>query len=556
MEIKWEMKKRAYDDVISQLLYARGVIGLKATKSDLDKFINPDFSRDLGDPKKLPDISPAIKRIKKTKENAEKIGIYADYDADGIPGAAFLARALKKLNIEFETYIPSRAEGYGMSKMGIDHLIKKGVTLIVTVDMGIKNFEETKYCKEKNIDLIISDHHLPDKDLPKALAVINPKREDSEYPFNELSGAGVAFKIVEALQEYYPKIITERFLKWNLDLIAISTISDVVPLVGENRVIAKYGLIVMQKSKNIGINKLIESAKIDRGTIGAYHVGFLLGPRINAPGRIDSASKSYQLLVSDDPKESKEIAKFLEIQNFDRQEMMKQVEEDAKNKIIRNKLDKNKVIIVKGDWPKGVLGPSASNLVHVFGKPVILLSKDKNILSGSARSVTGVNIFEVISMCKKHIDKFGGHKGAAGLSLDMKKYDEFCKCMLKSADRKISDEDLIIKIKVDMELEFKELNHYLIKDLEKLEPHGMGNPRPVFMSQKVSIEDFRYVGADKNHLSMQLKGDSKTFKSIYFNYKQDKSKIRRGNMIDLVYNLEEDVWNGKRNVSLKVIDIK
>ena len=556
MEIKWEIKKRAYDDVISQLLYARGVIGLNATKDDINKFINPDFSRDLGDPKKLPDILPAINRIKKVKENEEKVGIYADYDADGIPGAAFLARAFQKLNIEFETYIPSRAEGYGMSREGIDFLIGKGVGLIFTVDLGIKNFEEAKYCHEKKIDLIISDHHLPDRELPWALAVVNPKREDSKYSFCELSGAGVVFKIIEALQEHYPKIITERFLKWNLDLIAISTISDVVPLLGENRIIAKYGLIVMQKSKNIGINKLVESAKIDQNNIGAYHVGFLLGSRINAPGRIDHATKSYQLLISNDPKESKEIAKFLEIKNYDRQEMMKRVEEEARNKIIRNKLDKNKVIVVRGEWPKGVLGPSASNLVYLFGKPVVLLSKDKNTLSGSARSVEGVNIFEVLEGCKKHLNKFGGHRGAAGLSLDVKKYDEFCECLFKITDKKINDEDLTKKVKVDMELRFKEVNQYLLKDLEKLEPYGMGNPRPVFVSYKVIIDDFRYVGADKNHLSMQLKADSKTFKSIYFNYKQDKSKIQRGNMIDLVYGLEEDVWNGKRNINLKVIDIR
>ncbi len=556
MDIEWKIKKRAYDDVISQLLYARGVIGLDATKADVDKFINPDFSRDLGDPQKLPDIKKAISRIKKAKDNNEKVGIYADYDADGIPGAAFLARAFKKLDIDFEVYIPSRAEGYGMSKSGIDHLIGKGVNLMFTVDLGIKNFDEAKYCKEKNIDLIISDHHLPDKDMPEALAVINPKRADSKYPFNELSGAGVAFKIVEALKTSYPKIITEKFLKWNLDLIAISTISDVVPLIDENRVLAKYGLIVLRKTKNIGLEKLIESAEIDKGSIGAYHVGFLMGPRINAPGRIDDASKAYQLLVSEDPKESKKIAKFLEVKNFDRQEIMKQVETEAKNKIIRNKLDKNKVILVSGNWSKGVLGPSASSLVQFFNKPVILLAKDKGILSGSSRSVEGVNIFEVLKSCAKFLNKFGGHKGAAGLSLDQKKYDDFSNCLEKSADKMISDKDLVKKIKVDMELKFSEVNQYLLKDLEMLEPHGMGNPKPVFMSRKVSIEDFRYVGADKNHLSMQLKKDSKTFKSIYFNYEQDKSKIRRGNMIDLVYGLEEDVWNGKRNISLKIKDIR
>ncbi len=541
---------------MSQLLYARGVIGHKTSKNEVEKFINPDFFSNLGDPKKLPDMKKVVERIKIAKDNQEKIGIYADYDADGIPGAAFLSKSLEKLGIEHQVYIPSRAEGYGMSREGIDYLIDKDVKLIFTIDLGIKNFEEAKYCKRKKIDLIITDHHLPDEKLPQALAVINPKRSDSKYPFNELSGAGVAFKIVEALQELYPKIITERFLKWNLDLIAISTISDVVPLLGENRILAKFGLLVLEKSKNLGIDQLIRSAEIDKEKIKAYHVGFLLGPRINAPGRIDHATKSYQLLVSKDKSESKEIAKFLEIKNFDRQEMMKQVEKKAKSKIINNKLNKNKVISVFGDWPKGVLGPSASNLVKYFNKPTILLSKNKDVLSGSARSVEGVNIFEVISECKKYLNKFGGHKGAAGLSLNVNKYEEFSKCLLKSADKKISDFDLIKKINIDMELKFSELNLYLIKEIDKLEPFGMGNPKPIFVSYKVKIDEYRYVGKEKNHLSMQLKKDSKIFKSIFFNYQGEKSKIKRGNVIDLAYGLEEDVWNGKRNINLKIIDIK
>lgn len=555
VEKKWEIKKKIYDDVIKQLLYNRGVIGPKVSDEDVDKFINPKYE-DLGDATEIIGVKTATTRIEKAKKAGEIIGIYADYDADGIPGAAFLSKVLEKLGIKYHTYIPSRAEGYGMSQDGIDYLIKKGVSLIITVDLGIKNFKEAEYCWGKKIDLIITDHHLPDEKVPMALAVINPKRKNSKYLFRDLSGAGVVYKLAEALGKKYPKEINEKFLKWNLDLIAISTISDVVPLIGENRIISKFGILVLQKTRNLGLEKLIKIAKIEKRNIGAYHVGFLLGPRINAPGRIDHATKSYQLLTSKDAKESKEIAQFLETKNYDRQEMMKKVEEEAANKIIRNKLNKNKVISVFGNWPKGVLGPSASNLVQRFNRPIILLAKDEESLTGSARSIEGVNILEIINGCSKYLKKFGGHKGAAGLSLDMKTYDKFIRCLSKVADDKIDDKDLIKKIKVDMELKFNVINHYLFKDLEKLEPYGMGNSRPIFVTFGATIDEFRYVGKEKDHLSMKIKKDGRLYKSIYFNYKDDKSKIFQDSKIDLVYTIEEDVWNGKRNISLKIIDIK
>ena len=293
----WKLKPKKFDDVVSQLLYNRGILGDKINLADVEKFLNPDFAKDFFQPKLLPDFPAAIKRIKMAVDGKEKIGIYADYDADGIPGAALLYKTLQKLGLKPEIYIPTRASGYGFNQAGIDYLIDAGCKLIISVDLGIREVKFARYILGKKVDLIITDHHEPGDELPKALAVVNPKRADSKYPFRELCGAGVVFKVVQGLAEVYSKIIDEKFLKWNLDLVAISTISDVVPLISENRTIAKFGLLVLRKTNNIGLQELYKVSAIDERKIDAYTVGFQIGPRINAPGRLDHATASFRLLV-------------------------------------------------------------------------------------------------------------------------------------------------------------------------------------------------------------------------------------------------------------------
>ncbi len=300
MDKIWEIQKRKYDDVILQLLHNRGVIFRIDDEKGTESFFHPNFESGLYDPTLLPDFSKAIKRIKKAIDRREKIGIFADYDADGIPGAALLFKAFSTLNQNVEVYIPNREKGYGLNREGIDFLIEKKCSLIITVDLGIRDFLEAKYCQQEEIDLIITDHHLPDDKMPKAVAVVNPMRVGSLYPFANLAGAGVAYKIVQGLSEIYPQKITESFLKWNLDLAAIATIADVVPLLDENRTIAKYGLIVLNKSKNLGLQELNKAASLNSGNLNAYSVAFQIAPRINAPGRIDHAAKSFELLVTQD----------------------------------------------------------------------------------------------------------------------------------------------------------------------------------------------------------------------------------------------------------------
>jgi single-stranded-DNA-specific exonuclease len=548
MEKVWEIKERKHKDIVKQLLENRGVL-------DFDQFLNPDFDKDLLDPTKLPDFEVAAKRIVAAKKKGEKIGIFADYDADGIPGAAFFKKTLDRIGIESEVYIPSRAEGYGLKEEGIKFLISKGSSLIVSIDLGIRDIKAAQYCKKRDIDLIITDHHVPADEKPDALAVINPKLKGAKYKFDGLSGAGVIFKFVVGLAKYFPKI-DEKFLKWNLDLIAISTISDVVPLTHENRVIAKYGLMVLRKTRNIGLKELYKVAGIDPKKIESYTVGFQIGPRINAPGRIDHATKSFQLLTSDDAEEAKELALWLNEKNEERQAMMDAVISEAEAKIKRGNLDKNKIIVVFGQWQKGVLGPSASKIVEKYARPAILFSHGEKYLTGSARSVEGVDILRVLEDASRSIKNFGGHKGAAGVTIDTEKKGQFLKNIYKSAEVNIDDKDLVKKIKVDVAIDFSEISMRLYDIIEKLMPFGMGNPKPVFTTSGAEIIDHRKVGREEKHLSLKLKEAGRETRGICFGF-ENCSTVKYDNVkYDIAYQIIEDNWNGNKELKLQVVDIK
>lgn len=555
MEKIWKIKNRKYDDVITQLLFNRGVD--VTNEKEVTQFLQPNFFSSMTDPYLLTDMDKAVERIKTAKENNEKVGIFADYDADGIPGAAFLAKTLDRLGIKYDTYIPSREAGYGLSDVGIDHLLQQKVDLIITVDLGIRSHKEARYCLEKNVDLIITDHHIPEAEIPECIAVINPKILNSRYPFSELSGAGVVYKLAHALSRYYPKEISESFLKWNLDLVTISTISDVVPLISDNRTFCHFGLQILKKSKNLGIKSLIDIAGIVPKDLQAYHVGFQIGPRINAPGRIDFATKSYQILITSDPEEASELAKWLDQKNLERQGSMDRVEKEATEIILKDHRSGEKIIIVKGvDWPKGVIGPTASRLADKFNRPIIVLTEIDGVLTGSARSLLGINIVNILEQSKEHVVKYGGHAGAAGLSLNVDQFEGFHKAIMSVAD-KISEEDLIPKVNVDMMLDFSKINIPLLDQLTQLEPFGMGNPRPIFVSRDVKVSSFREVGKDGKHISMFISNGKDEFKAIYFNCLQKKDiESLKDNKIDIVYNLSKDEWNGRCKPSLNIIDIK
>jgi single-stranded-DNA-specific exonuclease len=524
---------------------------------DSEKFLNPDFDRDVFDPKFLPDFSAAISRIRSAIDGGEKIGIYADYDADGIPGAALLYKTLSALGSEPEIYIPTRVDGYGFNQSGIDYLISTGCKLIISVDLGIRELKFARYISEKKLDLIITDHHEPDDELPPALAVVNPKRFDCKYPFRELCGAGVVYKIIQGLAEIFPEVINEKFLKWNLDLVAISTISDVVPLVLENRVIAKYGLKVLRKTKNVGLQELYKIANIDQNKIDAYTVGFQIGPRINAPGRLDHATESFKLLTTLDPTEAYHSAQHLQEKNEKRQVEMDRIFESASKIIDQNKLIKDKIIIVKkSGWQKGVIGPVASRLVEKYFRPVIILSESAGKLDGSCRSISGFNITEALSSCEKFLLGFGGHAGAAGLHLEIEKYDDFIQSMIKYANKNIADDDLLPKLKIDLELPKNKIGINLFKKLEELEPFGLGNPRPVFLTSKIKLISHRLVGRENNHLQLKFSDGIKDINGVIFNHDVDIQNLLSDSNYDIVYQPGVNFWNGKNRLDLRIIDIK
>jgi len=552
----WEVAPRKFDDLIDQLLFNRGIINIGADEQDKIDFFRPEFAEGLHDPYLLSDMLKAVSRIKKAVLKNEVVGIFGDYDADGIPAAVLLSKTFSKIGLKNHVYIPNREDGYGLSQKGIDLLIKQECSFVVTVDLGIRSLKEATYCQKKNIDLIITDHHLPGEETPSAFAVINPKRPKDKYPYKELCGCGVAYKLVQGLAKEFPKQLDEKFLKWNLDLVAISTISDVVPLTGENRVLAKFGLMVINKTQNLGLSKLVEVAGLKDKEIEAYHIGFQIGPRINAPGRIDHATKSFELLITEDEKEARELAFWLNEKNDDRQVSMDKVQKEAIEKIEKEELYKNKILIIAGDWQKGVIGPAASRLVEKFFRPVILFAKDGEELVGSARSIPGVNIVEIFEKVKNTIKKFGGHKGAAGIAVSKGKYDKFISSIQKVAEEAVSDKYLVPKIKIDAQVKFTELSKKLYEKMLKFEPFGMGNSRPVFAASDVVLEFPKFVGKEQNHLSMLSSHQGNKIKSICFNFPYEKKMIKKGSEYDIAFTLDEDNWNNESKLSLNVIDIK
>lgn len=552
----WQIAPRKFDDLIDQLLYNRGIIkDLDDGKKKLD-FFKPDFDKDSFDPYLLKNCQKAALRIKEAVEKGEKIGIFADYDADGIPGAALLYRTFLKLGLKPVIYIPSREDGYGLSKEGLDYLKSNGCQLIITVDLGIRSIQEAPYAKKIGLDLIITDHHLPGEKIPLALYVINPKQKGDKYPYKDLSGCGVAFKIVQGLSKLFPKLLDDRFLKWNLDLVAISTISDVVPLTGENRVFAKFGLIVIQKTNNFGLTELIKTADLKPELIGAYAIGFQIGPRINAPGRIGHATKSFELLITNDPKEARELAIFLNEKNEQRQAAMEKAEKEATSYVGKHNLSEQKIIIVAGDWQRGIIGPTASRIAEKYNRPVILFTSDQKYYYGSARSISGINIMDILTGVSDIVERFGGHTGAAGVEVAKNNFVRFNKKIAEIAEAKIKDDYLMKKIKIDALVETKDLSKSLYEKLLQFEPFGMGNPRPIFTLKDVNFKYPRFVGKESDHFSASIGVGPDKLKVIHFNFPYEKSMINKDSTFDIAFSLGLDEWNGESKLSLSVVDIK
>ena len=460
--------------VLAQILINRGL-----TEPVLaEKFINVSLKQ-MHDPFSFSDMARIVNRIKQAKENKEKIMVFGDYDVDGITSVAILKNNLDKLGLNVDYYLPHRVkEGYGLSKNILKIAQEKKINLVITVDCGTSNVREVEELKKHNIDTIITDHHEPSiKDLPAAIGIINPKVKNSTYKFRELAGVGVAYKLCQALAQ--SRLIEE------LDLVTLGTIADVVPLTGENRIFVKEGLKVLSQTKRPGLKAMIENAGIKNKKFTPTFVSFILGPRLNASGRMDSADTSLKLLMTGDENQAKELAGILDQHNRSRQRIEGKILEEAEaiiNKDVNFK--KHKVIVVaKEDWHQGVLGIVASKLADKFYRPAIVISLSEDICKGSGRSIKNFHLFHALGECSEFLHAFGGHAHAVGLTITRESIDDFRDSINRLAHDKLSFEDLLPSLDVDMELNLADLDEKTVQELEKLEPFCMGNREPLFYTR-------------------------------------------------------------------------
>ncbi len=535
------------------ILFQRGYTSVKA----INDFLNPSLAQ-LHQPKQLPDLEKAVSRIIQAIDKKESILIYGDYDVDGITSTSLLLRTLRTLGANVSFYIPHRQkEGYGLSETGILYAKSQGFTLIISVDCGTSDFNEIDQANKLGIDVIVCDHHEIKEILPNAYALINPKRVDSVYPFSELSGVGVVFKLVWALFAAfnYPKeSVTEH-----LDLVSLGTIADIVPLIDENRVLAKFGLKHMARTTNIGLQSLLKVTGLSKKEITPYDIGFIIGPRINASGRLSSAEKVVRLLITNDKSEADIIAQEITKENVLRQNLEIEILNDAMKMIDEKDIVKNKILVLGSEnWHEGVVGIVASRIVDKYFRPTILLSIKKDRAKGSGRSIPGFNIYQALKNCQDFLSGFGGHKYACGVLLDKKNIEAFSHKMQEYAKENLYADLTQRKLHIDVKLSLHGITDNLLDIIKQFEPFGQDNPCPTFMTEGLEIVGFpRVVG--KDHLKFKIREHKDTvLEAIAFGRSAEILKLEKGkeNHLDIVYTFDEHSFAGKTKLQLVIKDLK
>ena len=549
-EIDSLAKELSVDLLISKILIQRGVNTFNKAK----KFFRPNLN-DLYDPFLMKDMNIAVDRIQKAISKKEKILVYGDYDVDGVTSVALVYSYLIKNYSNIIKYIPDRyKEGYGISIEGIDYARSEKVKLIISLDCGITAFDKIDYANELEIDFIICDHHIPLEKIPNAVAVLDPKRKDCNYPFKELCGCGIGFKLIQALN-----IVNNRpfdDLKLYLDLVSIAIAADIVPLIDENRILSFYGIEQINKNPRVGLREMINSVN---SKIKINDLVFRIAPRINSSGRMDKAMKSVELLIQKNVKYTNELSKKIEFFNTERrikQEIMinEAIEE------IGNKKDKNtfSITVYNEDWHKGIIGIVASKLVDYYYKPTIVLTKSENLIVGSVRSVKGLDIYNVLKKCKNVLTQFGGHKYAAGLTLKKNKLDEFKKMFEENVKSSISEDQRIRSINYDSEIKFDDINNKLYRILDQLAPFGPKNSIPLFVTHKCQDTGAsRLVGKDKDHLRIEvIDSHGGIMSGIAFSKGNYISEIKKKISFSILYSIHRNEFNGKNNIELNVKDFR
>lgn len=538
--------------LIAKILVSRKI----GNANDAKQFLNPTLEN-LANPFLLKDIQKALVRIEEAIQKKEKIVIYGDYDVDGTTGSSLLYLFLKELEAEVEVYIPHRIqEGYGLNSDSLRELHKKGTNLVITVDNGISAVEPSKVAAELKLDLIIIDHHQIPPILPEALAILNPKQNDCEYPYKELAAVGVVFQVLLALRSHlrennFFKNKSEPNLKKYLDLVTLGTIADVVPLTGQNRILVKSGLQILAKTENVGIRALKEISQIS-GEVTPGQVGFRLGPRINAAGRLHSARIGFELLTSIDHANAQQLAKSLNIANEERQKIEMETVQHAFKKIENEEICKNRksIFIFHPEWHLGVIGIVASRLAEKYYLPTIVGVLEGEMIRCSARSISGLNMYETLKECEAYLERFGGHFHAAGLTINSKNADSFRNLFDQKVRGKLSESDFIPSIEFDAEISEK-IGIDFVEELQKLSPFGQGNPEPVFLVKNCQIVDQRIVG--NNHLKLTIKMKETFFEAIGFGMGDFKSENL--SFVQLLFTCQINEWQSSRKLQLKLVDI-
>jgi single-stranded-DNA-specific exonuclease len=539
------------DELIANLLLQRGV----QTFEDARRFFRPSFD-DLHNPYLMKDMDKAVGRIEKAIEDCENIMVFGDYDVDGTTAVSLMSSYLKSFYPNIATYIPDRYdEGYGISYKGIDYAEDNGITLIIALDCGIKSIDHITYAKNKKIDFIICDHHRPGNELPDAVAVLDPKREDCEYPYDELCGCGVGFKLIQALGQNRNQTI-EDLIPY-LDLVATAIAADIVPITGENRVLAKFGLEVINSNPRPGIKALIQNVKKKELTI--TDVVFIIAPRINAAGRIKHGNHAVELLTEFDLDQAEQFASEIEQYNTDRKDLDKQITKEALQQIEgNNEMERFSTVVYQENWHKGVIGIVASRLIETYYRPTLVFTKSGDKLAASARSVKGFDVYNALEACAEHLEQFGGHMYAAGMTIKEENYIDFKDAFEKVVQETIHPDLLTPEILIDAEINFADITPKFIRILKQFEPFGPENMTPVFMSCDLNDTGYaKHLGNGEDHLKLFVKQNgSEGLAGIGFGIGKKLDIVKDYKSFDAVYCIDENEWNGNVTTQLRIKDIR
>ncbi len=536
---------------IATILVNRGF-----TAESAKAFLRPRLA-DLHDPWTMAGMEGAVERVSTAIESGELILVHGDYDVDGVCGSALLTRALRELGANVEPFVPNRLKhGYDFTAAGLAAALERKSRFVLTCDCGTTALQAIADARGEGVDVVVTDHHTPLPELPPAVAVLNPQRPGCEYPDKQLCGSGVAFKLLHALFEQRGRSVEDLY-KY-LDLVGIPTIADLVPLTGENRILARFGLKVLERTPNPGLRALLKIVGLDKRPINAGRIAFIIGPRINAVGRMGDAMRAVRLLLTDDPSEAHELANVVDAENRIRQEIDRATLEEVKETLAET-FDPDTgraIVLASDDWHPGVIGIVASRVVEEYHRPAVLIALDGELGRGSGRSIRGFDLYEALKACQAHLEQFGGHRYAAGIQIRRDRIEGFREALDAYADQRLSDDDLKPRLRVDLELPIADVSPELWRFLAHFEPFGQGNPRPVFFARAVALRDApKVVGED--HLRLRLDaGAGATSEAIAFGQAGESEWLSESSLVDIAFHIQLKEWQGVEHLQAQVLSVR